>query len=427
MPETQRRSSSSDGAGDTSARELKARLFGTVRGAVVQELFTNSAHYPLANLLLEALHEGWREYVAAPDLYSIITGTVVQAWFLGRSRHAGRPRSFLGNLIGPAVYSVIEVAFEGLAFFASANHVAYWAFSLLVGLLQAGRERGPRWWRDALIVIESAARASILVVLYWIFEARTDPGYATTAAFVAEPVHLFVILVAPLLGVLIGIAHLAGLRHLDVLGRTAAQLRQMSEWAMGRELASTAVVDPTILELRRIERAVLFMDIRGFTRWSDTRPPEVVVAMLDDYFAAAERVWSRHSVVRARLIADEVMIIAPSAEGACALALDLGTEVTGALRSHGLDVGIGVNVGPLIEGLIGSGELKAYDVIGDTVNVAKRICSAAAGGEILVPAGLTQVLGPRFAFGPAQTIEAKGKEGGLAVRALGEVPPASRT
>ena len=67
-----------------------------------------------------------------------------------------------------------------------------------------------------------------------------------------------------------------------------------------------------------------------------------------------------------------------------------------------------------MEGLLGSG-VKFYDVIGDTVNTAKRIESAASAGEVLVSeaAGATLLLGER------REITAKGKEAPLVVFVLG--------
>jgi len=398
-----------------SKLDLKERLGGTLRGSVLQELFTNSAHFPLANIVFEVLREGWRDYLKEPDFYTIVAGAVVQAWFLGWSRFKGRPRPLAGNLIGPAVYTAIEFSIEGPAFFAGANHIAYWAFAAIFGLLQASRERCSGLARDTLLVLENTARMGIIIALYWIFEAHDDPAYASVAGFLADEVHVFVVIAVPLLGVLSGLANITGLRYLDILRRTAGQLKEMSEWSMGSHLVSTAVADPSSLDLKRVHRTVVFMDIRGFTRWSDARSPEKVVAMLNAYFEAAEEVWTRHDIVRARLIADEVMVIMARPEDALRLALELRDETARVLGTYGLSAGTGLNSGPLIEGLLGSRELKAYDVIGDTVNTANRICSAAGEGEVLVAEEVWSACGGIALFGPLRTVEAKGKEGGVAV------------
>ena len=54
--------------------------------------------------------------------------------------------------------------------------------------------------------------------------------------------------------------------------------------------------------------------------------------------------------------------------------------------------------------------MKGYDVIGDTVNTAKRIEGAAAGGEIMISDALVPALGPETSLGSRRDVIAKGKE-----------------
>jgi len=168
--------------------------------------------------------------------------------------------------------------------------------------------------------------------------------------------------------------------------------------------------DPDALSLTRRERTVMFVDIRNFTGWSEQRTPEEVVAMLNRYYTVAEIIAKQHNVIKLKFAADEVMAIFPDAQRAAATAIDLRAELMRMLNEYNLGAGIGLNTGRLVEGLLGSKEVKFYDVIGDTVNTAKRIENAAAKAEILLSGTTRQALGEQnTSFGPERQIEAKGK------------------
>ncbi len=405
------------------AGDIETRLRGTRLRDIAQEFFTNSAHFPIANIIFELLVEGPAEYFTKPDFYVITAAAAAQSTFLGSRQYAGRSRPLLGSLIGPALYTLVEGAIEGAGdFFASPSHIAYWIFSLVIGFLQELRLHLSGKPAEALTLLENLARTSILLAMYWLFEAVTEPQkYSTLAGFLADPSHVFIVTVILLLGLMVGFAHVTALSYLTILRQTASQLRLYSEWLFGRDLLSRAVTDPASLSLRRRERTVLFMDIRGFTQWSETQPPEKVVAMLNAYFEAAERVWSDSSAIKTKFTGDEVMIVFPTERAAAEAALELRRQIGPYLKQYRLSAGIGLHSGPLVEGLLGSKEVKGYDVIGDTVNTAQRLCDAAAGGEILISQAVFAALGrPASVLEPRQ-IMVKGKSEPLIVYPLQEL------
>lgn len=153
---------------------LEKRIEGSPATRFLQEFFSNSAQFPIANILLELLLEGPRRYLAAPDAYAIILAATMQAYFLSRWQDGSRSRRFLGNLLGPALYTLIEVAMEGLQFFASPNHLAYWGFAAAIGLLQSARPLMPSPLRALVQVAEDVVRAGILLAMYAIFESATS-------------------------------------------------------------------------------------------------------------------------------------------------------------------------------------------------------------------------------------------------------------
>jgi adenylate cyclase len=134
------------------------------------------------------------------------------------------------------------------------------------------------------------------------------------------------------------------------------------------------------------ELTVLFSDIRGFTALSETMAPEELVKLLNGYFTRmTERVFA-HQGSLDKYIGDAIMAVfgAPvpaeqHAQLACRAALDMMAELE-ALQAEWrragvppLDIGIGINTGPMIVGNMGSATRFNYTVLGDAVNLASRI------------------------------------------------------
>ncbi|MGE4242564.1 adenylate/guanylate cyclase domain-containing protein [Ramlibacter sp.] len=398
---------------------LDARIAGSFRQRLAQELLRNSAQFPIANLLLEMLLEGPR-ILLAPDMYVLVAAALLQAWVLTQRGDTRPVNRLLGNLVGPAFYAGVEFALEGPAFFAAPNHVAYLGYGAAIGLLQYGqRAAGPRA-AAALVVLEHVAKASILFIMYAIFEVLTGNRPFSWPVFLSDPSHVFMGLATLLLGLSSGLEAWSARSYLALLRSTSTQLQRYSEWLFGTELLERAIEDPAALSLARRERSVLFMDVRGFTAWSEGCAPETVVQALNAYYAAAEPVLRRHAAIKLKFSADEVLAVFDAPATAVACARELRARARDALSLWGLHAGIGLHAGPVVEGLLGSEGLKAYDVIGDTVNTAKRIEGAAGGGEILVSGVMLRQLAGAWAVGPRRDLVAKGKAAPLEVYPLAE-------
>lgn len=396
----------------TMPGDIETRLRGTRHGYIAQEFFTNSAHFPIVNIFYELLLErNTLVYFAEPDAYVLVIAALIQAYFIGSWQYKKVSRPFLGNLISPICYTLVESIVEGPSeFFVSPAHIAYWGFALSMGILQEVRLHLTEKIAKVSILLENLVRISIVFVMYGLFEAATSKYKPyTIARFFADPGHYFMVIIVLLFGLLLGFSNITVQSYLTILRRTASQLRVYSEWLLGRNLLSDAVKDPKALTLHRRERSLLFMDIRGFTQWSETQPPEDIVNILNAYFETAERIWTASPAIKIKLTADEIMIVFPAERDAVSAALELRKEVGEFLQKYKMSVGIGIHSGPLVEGLLGSKEVKGFDVIGDTVNTAKRLCEAAEGGEILISHDVYNSLGNIAAVSNAREISVKGK------------------
>lgn len=338
----------------------------------------------------------------------MVAAAFLQSCLLTRWESGPAPRRFLGNLVAPALYTALEAPGEWATFFAAPNLWAWWLSSLAIGASQSYRRRGGRRIGYFLIVLEDLVRASILVVLYASFEVQTR-AVKSFFDFITEKDHQFVVLGTLLLGIVAGLASVSEARSLGLLRESAALLRRYSEWLLGRELLERSLHDPSVLDLRRHERGVLFMDVRSFTAWSETVPPEVIASLINDYYVAAERALAEYGPLKLKFSADEVLAVFSKGEAAAAAALALRAAVQPVLSHHGLAAGIGVHVGPVVEGLYGAQEIKAYDVLGDAVNTAKRVETAAAGGEVLLTEEAVALLPRPQRHGTWRQVTVKGK------------------
>jgi class 3 adenylate cyclase len=196
----------------------------------------------------------------------------------------------------------------------------------------------------------------------------------------------------------------------DELHKVSAQLKTYSEWLLGKDLLERLLANPEALSLIRRERTVLFMDIRGFTAWSEDHTPEQVVDLLNRYYNATEGIMAQRGAIKFKFAADEAMAVFAEAATAVQAASELRERVGAVLSAHNLGAGIGLHTGQLVEGLLGSMEVKFYDVVGDTVNTAKRIESAAARAEVLLSETTRKAVRETVALGPTRAIAAKGKD-----------------
>ena len=200
----------------------------------------------------------------------------------------------------------------------------------------------------------------------------------------------------------IGAVALDNLRFAE-RSRHEALVRGNFERFFAPSLAARIAAAPESLRLggERRDVAVLFSDIRGFTTLAARLTPVETARLLTEYFSEMAECVFRHGGTLDKFIGDEVMAQwgAPISENddadrAVGAALDMITalhRLNANWLSQGrprLQVGIGINFGEAFAGYLGSERRLEYTVIGDTVNTAKRMCSAALGGEILISESL---------------------------------------
>ena len=155
---------------------------------------------------------------------------------------------------------------------------------------------------------------------------------------------------------------------------------------VSRAVAERALSGETVLGGEERLATVLFSDLRNFTSFSETRPPQEVVALLNAYFTRMSEVIERNDGMIDKFLGDGIMAIfgAPVAgEDDAGNALQAALDMVRALEQlnaeivaqgfQRLDIGIGINTGIVVAGNMGSPNRLNYTVVGDDVNLAARI------------------------------------------------------
>jgi adenylate cyclase len=170
----------------------------------------------------------------------------------------------------------------------------------------------------------------------------------------------------------------------------------------------------------------VFSDIRGFSSLAERLPPRVVAEVVGRHLTAMVEVVTSCGGVLDKFAGDAVMAVfgapRPAADHArralgCAAAMQRRQLALNNEAAHpGLprfQIGIGVNTGTVIAGTLGGAGRLDYTVLGDAVNIAQRLQSEAAGGEILAAAATVrqcgtdqaEPIGPKQLKGRQQSVE----------------------
>ncbi len=156
--------------------------------------------------------------------------------------------------------------------------------------------------------------------------------------------------------------------------------------------------DEALLEIVDTEVSALFVDISDFTQMSSTMEPRQVIGMLNEYFTVmVEEIVFPYAGTLEKYIGDALLAIwgAPyqipdDADRAVYAAITMQhriqalNESWAKSRDLAIQIHIGINSGKVAAGNIGSPRLIQYATIGDTTNVASRICNVANAGEIVI-------------------------------------------
>jgi adenylate cyclase len=138
---------------------------------------------------------------------------------------------------------------------------------------------------------------------------------------------------------------------------------------------------------------VMFTDFQGFTQYATSLDPEILVETVDFYFSKFDAIIEKYGLEKIKTVGDSYMCAGglpfPSGDHAYKM-VQAALEIEQFIRDTkkdptnnmiGLDIRIGINTGPVVAGVVGTKKF-AYDIWGDTVNIASRMESNSIPGQI---------------------------------------------
>jgi class 3 adenylate cyclase len=197
-------------------------------------------------------------------------------------------------------------------------------------------------------------------------------------------------------------AMVSGLKERDFIRNTFGRY-------VDHEIAEKLLKRPEASRLGGEKRkvAILMSDIRDFTAITESLDPESVIRMLNHYFSYIIELFRKYRGIIVDFFGDGVLVffdpLDEPPEPELRAALRCALEVQGAmeqlnaeLASKGLprlSVGIGINVGEVVVGNIGSETRAKYGIVGTAVNMTQRIQSKAKGGEVVISQSVHEHIG----------------------------------
>lgn len=162
---------------------------------------------------------------------------------------------------------------------------------------------------------------------------------------------------------------------------------------------------------------VLFADIVEYTAYSHNMRPVDLVSELNDIFQMFDELAQKYGLEKIKTIGDAYLVVGGLPEplqnhdsAIADMALEMQTEISKIIKSDGkpFSLRIGIHCGSVVAGVIGSSKI-AYDLWGDTVNIANRLEACGEAGMIHVSDQFHQRLQDRFAFQKRDMISVRGK------------------
>ena len=326
--------------------------------------------------------------IAHPDISLVLRGGAGAGDFDRLKSDAGA-----GN--GSAVTTIGDDGKPALALSVRANNVG-WTVIAQQPLLEAFELIRAMLWRSLLLIAIGAIVAFVLA--YWLARRMSGPirqlEDGVQRVGMGQLDHRITINSGDELEQLaVRFNQMAG--ELAVSQQKSERITRLKQFLAPQVAELVEHYDQRLLDGQRREVVAIFGDLRGFTAFSARAEPATIMAVLKEYYEAVGAVITRHEATLIRFAGDGVMVLlnAPVAcENPAHHGVRLAIEMQAAVQSladgwcaagHAMGFGVGIAMGPATVGTVGYEGRLDYTAIGNSINLASRLCGLADDAQIL--------------------------------------------
>lgn len=198
-------------------------------------------------------------------------------------------------------------------------------------------------------------------------------------------------------------------RTRDVLHKEREKSNELLRNILPEETAEELRQNGKVIAKKYTSATVLFSDFKDFTKYAEALPPEKLVQTVDLYFSEFDRIMDEFGIEKIKTIGDSYMCASglpildkAHAQNMIEAAKAMLEHVNKLKEVHAVDqarfdIRIGIHSGPVVAGVVGERKF-AYDIWGDTVNVASRMESSCEAGKINVSETTYELLKDQYKF-----------------------------
>jgi adenylate cyclase len=395
---------------------MAAAWFGA--GGAIEEVYLDVTERQIVGLegaIANAMPRAWQSFLSAPSATEFLAtrdGLRLQHAILAESAqwNAGAPTLYAPD--GRVLFATDAALIDTHPRDAEVRRVTLMAGALKFAVPNGSSGTAYHWFVPGGphpghpdLVIEVASPVSAMHAIIW-------------RNLLAPMAVLALLMIVLIVGSVLVVQRAQALldRHAQLL----VELRQRLERYVSRSAVEAAQSEALggVTAARRLRCTLLYADVRSFTGFAEAASPEAVASFLTDIATAISLCAHEHRGDVDKFVGDGALIRFEGndrEQRAVAAARAILEMLDG--RHLPRNVGIGLFDGVALLTVIGAGARRDFTIVGDSVNIAARLCEAAAPGEIVADEALLVKLADRGReFGVASSLAIRGRAQPLRVR-----------